>query len=94
VFDGISAALGPVGALVCAHAVSRHGGVLDTTAEEFDHHVAVNARATLLLLGELARRLPEGQPGRAVTLTSGAVHGEVAGCMGAKDPPGPVRASS
>lgn len=78
IFAAVSAALGPVSTLVCAHAISLRGGVLDTTAEDFDRHTAVNARATLLLLAELARRLPAGTPGRAVTLTSGAVHGEVA----------------
>jgi 3-oxoacyl-[acyl-carrier protein] reductase len=78
IFDAVEAALGPVRALVNSHAHSRHGGVLDTTAEDFDRHVAVNARATMLLIRELANRLPEGTPGRVVSLTSDALHGEVA----------------
>jgi 3-oxoacyl-[acyl-carrier protein] reductase len=78
VFDAVEAVLGPVSALVCAHALSLPGGVLDTTVGDFDRHVAVNARATLLLVRELARRLPAGAPGRVVTLTSDAVRGEVA----------------
>lgn len=78
ILDAVEAALGPVSALVCSHARSLPGGVLDTTAEEFDRHLAVNARATLLLIRELARRLPPGTPGRVVTLTSDALHGEVA----------------
>jgi len=78
VFDAIVEALGPVRALVCSHALSVRGGVMDTTAEDFDRHVAINARATLLLIRELARRLPDGTPGRVVALTSDAIHDEVA----------------
>ena len=78
VFDAIEEALGPVSALVNSHAISLPGTVLDTTAQDFDRHVAVNARATLLLLRELASRLPAGMPGRVVSLTSDAIHGEVA----------------
>lgn len=78
IFDAIQAALGPVSALVCSHALSLRGGVMDTTAEDFDRHVAVNARATLLLIRELASRLPEGLPGRVISLTSDAVHDMVA----------------
>lgn len=40
--DGISA-------LVLCHAHDVESGILDTTAESFDRHVAVNARATFLL---------------------------------------------
>jgi 3-oxoacyl-[acyl-carrier protein] reductase len=40
--------------------------------------MAINARATLLLIREFARRLPTGTSGRVVSLTSDAVHGEVA----------------
>ena len=78
IFDALEDALGTISAMVCSHAYGREGGVLDTTAEEFDLHVAVNARANLLLIRELARRLPAGIPGRVVSLTSDAVHGEVA----------------
>jgi len=78
IFEAIEAALGPVHALVCSHALSMPGGIMDTSPEDFDRHVAINARATMLLIRELARRLPEGAPGRAVVLTSDALDGEVA----------------
>jgi 3-oxoacyl-[acyl-carrier protein] reductase len=78
IFEAIEAALGPVHALVCSHALSLPGGIMDTSPEDFDRHVAINARATMLLIRELARRLPEGAPGRAVVLTSDALDGEVA----------------
>ncbi|HXM56660.1 MAG TPA: SDR family oxidoreductase [Candidatus Dormibacteraeota bacterium] len=79
IFDAIGAALGgPVGALVCSHALSMPGGIMDTPTEDFDRHVAINARAALLLIRELAARLPAGTPGRIVTLTSDALDGEVA----------------
>jgi 3-oxoacyl-[acyl-carrier protein] reductase len=78
VFDAIEDELGLVSALVNSHAASRQGTVLDTTVEDFDGHMDVNARATLLLLRELALRLPAGAPGRVVSLTSDAIHGEVA----------------
>jgi 3-oxoacyl-[acyl-carrier protein] reductase len=42
--------------------------VLDTTAESFDRHVAVNARASLLLIAAFARQATEG--GVIVALTS------------------------
>src|SRR5689334_1639476 len=37
---------GPIDALVLSHAHDVESGLLDTTAESFDRHVAVNARAT------------------------------------------------
>ncbi|HEY4025054.1 MAG TPA: SDR family oxidoreductase [Candidatus Dormibacteraeota bacterium] len=78
IFDAIEDDLGLVSALVNSHAVSRRGTVMDTAVEDFDEHMDVNARATLLLIRELANRLPDGAPGRVVSLTSDAVHGEVA----------------
>jgi 3-oxoacyl-[acyl-carrier protein] reductase len=78
VFDAIEDELGLVSALVNSHAVSRRGTVLDTAVQDFDEHMDVNARATLLLVRELANRLPAGAPGRVVSLTSDAIHGEVA----------------
>jgi 3-oxoacyl-[acyl-carrier protein] reductase len=78
VFDAIESDLGTVSALVCAQAVSLRGGVMDTSAGDFDRHLAVNARATMLLVRELAGRLPAGVAGRIVSLTSDAVNGEVA----------------
>lgn len=78
IFRAIEAGLGPVSALVNCHARSRSGGIFDTSAADFDAHMAVNARATLLMIREFAHRLPEGLAGRVVNLTSDAVHGEVA----------------
>jgi 3-oxoacyl-[acyl-carrier protein] reductase len=72
-------AVGPLTALVIVHTESRLGGVLDTTAAAFDRHMAVNARATLLLCAEFARRFRgERSTGRIVAFTTGALHGEVA----------------
>jgi 3-oxoacyl-[acyl-carrier protein] reductase len=72
-------AVGPLTALVIVHTESRLGGVLDTTAAAFDRHMAVNARATLLLCAEFARRFRgERGAGRIVAFTTAALHGEVA----------------
>lgn len=49
---------GPIEALVLSHAHDVESGVLDTTAESFDAHMAVNARATLLMIAEFARQVP------------------------------------
>src|SRR5262245_6660699 len=49
---------GAISALVLSHAHDELAGVLDTTAESFDHHVAVNARASLLLIAAFARQTP------------------------------------
>lgn len=74
------AAVGPLDALVAAHARSLRGGLLDATAEEFDAHMAVNARATLLLVADFARRWRgEKGSGRVVTFVSGPpLRGEIA----------------
>jgi 3-oxoacyl-[acyl-carrier protein] reductase len=72
-------AVGPLTALVNVHVRSGQGGVLDTTADEFDHHMAVNARSVLLLSAEFARRF-SGSPGsgRIVNFTSSSLYGELA----------------
>ena len=79
VLDAAEEALGPLTALVNTHVRSGQGGVLDTTAEEFDRHMAINARSVLLLSAEFARRF-RGSPGsgRIVNFTSSALSGEVA----------------
>ncbi|WP_251454781.1 SDR family oxidoreductase [Microbacterium sp. Marseille-Q6648] len=60
---------GVVDALILSHAHDIESGILDTTAEEFDRHVAVNARASLLLIAAFARQVgPDG--GAVVALTS------------------------
>ncbi|GAB3631071.1 SDR family oxidoreductase [Microbacterium shaanxiense] len=60
---------GPIGALVLSHAHDVNSGILDTTAESFDAHLAVNARASLLLIAAFARQIPSGG-GAVVALTS------------------------
>lgn len=67
---------GAIHALVLSHAYDVETGVLDTTAESFDHHVAVNARASLLLIAAFARQVPEGG-GTIVALTSDATTGNL-----------------
>jgi 3-oxoacyl-[acyl-carrier protein] reductase len=60
---------GPIGALILSHAHDVESGILDTTAESFDAHIAVNARASLLLVAEFARQIPAGG-GAIVAFTS------------------------
>lgn len=59
-----AAELGPVRALVLSHAQSVDSGILETSVESFDRHVAVNARAALLLVQGFAAQL-EGADGDA-----------------------------
>ena len=67
---------GPISALVLSHAHDVESGVLDTTAESFDHHIAVNARASLLLIAAFTRQIPEAG-GAVVALTSDATTGNL-----------------
>ncbi len=60
---------GPIDALVLSHAHGVESGILDTTADSFDRHVAVNARASLLLIAAFARQAPD-DGGAIVALTS------------------------
>ena len=60
---------GPITALVLSHAHDVESGILDTTAESFDTHVAVNARASLLLIAAFARQVAD-DGGAIVALTS------------------------
>ena len=71
-FDRTSEALGAVSALIVVHTYDPGGGLFATTPDEFDRHMAINPRATLLLAAEFARRY-SGPPGlgRIVTFTSG-----------------------
>ena len=71
-FDELEGRLGPFTALVAAHCRDIELPLLGTSAEEFDHHFAVNARSVALLVQELARRLP-GDDGRVVAFTSDAL---------------------
>lgn len=61
---------GALDALVLCHAHTERGGLLECTAEQFDRHLAVNARASLLVMAEFARRF-EGDDGRIVAFSSG-----------------------
>ncbi|WP_217183156.1 SDR family oxidoreductase [Streptomyces sp. AC495_CC817] len=67
---------GPLSALVLSHAHDVESGILDTTAESFDLHVAVNARASLLLIAAFARQVGE-DGGAIVALTSDHVTGNL-----------------
>ena len=67
--DAVNRGRGPIGALVLSHAHDVESGILDTTAESFDRHVAINARASLLLIAAFARQVP-GDGGAIVALTS------------------------
>ena len=51
-------------------------GIYDTTADSFDRHVAINARASLLLIAAFARQIPE-SGGAIVALTSDATTGNL-----------------
>jgi 3-oxoacyl-[acyl-carrier protein] reductase len=80
ILDAAERAVGPLTALVNVHTHSGLGGLLETTPEDFDRHMAVNARGTLLLSAEFVRRF-RGRPGlgRIVNFTSGLpLAGEIA----------------
>lgn len=67
--ESVNAGEGPITALVLSHAHDVESGILDTTAESFDKHTAVNARASLLLIAAFARQSPE-SGGAVVAFTS------------------------
>lgn len=60
---------GSLQALVLAHCESVDSGIADTTVESFDRHMAVNARATWLLLQAFAHQHPGGGGG-VISITS------------------------
>jgi len=66
---------GAIEALILSHAHDVESGILDTTAESFDRHLAVNARASLLLIAAFARQVASG--GAIVALTSDHVTGNL-----------------
>jgi 3-oxoacyl-[acyl-carrier protein] reductase len=66
---------GTLDALVLSHSHDVETGILDTTAESFDRHVAVNARAALLMIAAFARQAVDG--GAVVALTSDATTGNL-----------------
>jgi 3-oxoacyl-[acyl-carrier protein] reductase len=71
VVSATTAALGAASALVLSHAWDVDRGLLDTTVDQFDKHVAINARASWLLVREFARQIPDGG-GAIAALTSDA----------------------
>jgi 3-oxoacyl-[acyl-carrier protein] reductase len=78
-FDAAESEVGPVTALVAAHARSLPAGLREVTAAEFDRHLAVNARGTLFLITEFARRHRDTGHASIVTFVSGPpLAGEIA----------------
>lgn len=70
-FDEVEATLGPVAVLVVCHCESVDSDIRTTTVKSFDRHMAVNARATWLLIREMASRYWGAHgTGRIVALTS------------------------
>ncbi len=72
----VTATHGTISALILSHAHDVESGILDTTAESFDLHVAVNARASLLLIAAFARQVGD-EGGAIVALTSDHVTGNL-----------------
>jgi len=66
---------GRVDVLVANHARSGIQSLTELTAAELDLTFAVNTRATLLLVKELAAARAPGEGGRVVLFTSGQYHG-------------------
>lgn len=69
VVDRASGALGTLTGLVLSHAESVDSGILDTSAESFDRHFAVNVRASWQLIRAFALQCPD-DGGAIVALTS------------------------
>ena len=67
---------GTITALILSHAHDVESGILDTTAASFDRHIAVNARASLLLIAAFARQAGD-EGGAIVALTSDHVTGNL-----------------
>ncbi len=67
--DRVVADRGPLDALVLSQAHDVESSITNTSAESFDQHIAVNARASMLLISAFARQVrPAG--GAVVALTS------------------------
>lgn len=72
-------ALGPVRALVIGHTEDIVAGLFDTTVEDFDRAMAVNARAAWLLIRAFAEQFEAPRDtGRIVALTSDHTAGNLA----------------
>lgn len=74
--DAVTGEHGPITALILSHAHDVETGILDTTADSFDTHIAVNARASLLLIAAFARQVGA-DGGAIVALTSDHVTGNL-----------------
>jgi 3-oxoacyl-[acyl-carrier protein] reductase len=73
-FERVGREAGPVAALVCCHCESVDSGILTTSVDSFDRHMAVNARATWLLIKSFAAQFPgPAGSGRIIALTSDAL---------------------
>ncbi|HEY2354646.1 MAG TPA: SDR family oxidoreductase [Gaiellaceae bacterium] len=71
-FDAAEKAAGRISALVIAHTYDPGGGLLEMTPELIDRHMAINIRASLLLMREFAERVGDAPGGgRIVIFTSG-----------------------
>lgn len=75
--EKVTSQRGTISGLVLSHAHDVESGVLNTTAEAFDQHVAVNARASLLLIAAFARQVDAGG-GAVVAFTSDHTTGNLA----------------
>src|SRR5439155_13314594 len=70
IFDTVEQAIGPITALVLAHCHGVDSNILETTPASFDLHLAVNARASWLLVREFGRRFRTTRGrGRIIALT-------------------------
>lgn len=79
IFAQANEMLGPVQALVMSHCDGVDAGILDTTVEDFDRVMTVNARASWLLIRHFAEQFSGTHgSGRIVALTSDHTAGNLA----------------
>lgn len=76
--DAAVDAVGPLDVLVANHAASADQALEALTAEVIDHTLAVNVRASLLLVRAFAAAHAGGPGGRVILLTSGQNRGPMA----------------
>lgn len=78
-FAEVNDRLGPVRALLMCHCDGVDAGILNTTLEDFDRCMAVNARASWLLVREFVQQFAGAHgSGRIVALTSDHTAGNLA----------------
>jgi len=69
--ERVHAEHGVISALVMCHCESVDSAILTTTVDSFDRHVAVNARASWLMIAAFARQFGGSSgPGRIIAITS------------------------